>query len=248
MTARITKQTDGPPKGRLTRPQRRAAQRSEAKRRPARVRLPLAQITGGLVATLAVAAIVIYAILRTNSVVHPSHHASGPALTNAAGLHPGSMPKPGHVAPTFILRGINGRDYNLSAQRGHPVLLEFFATWCPHCQHEAPIVERLKNRYAPRGVRIWAILASPYGPNYDASYGQDTTPATKSDLIWFSRTFGEHVPQLVDPTFHVVNEYGVSGYPGFFVTNKRGVIVYEQSGDQSYSMLSTALDKALSGA
>lgn len=30
----------------------------------------------------------------------------------------------------------------------HPTLLEFYATWCPHCQKMMPIVEDLKELYA----------------------------------------------------------------------------------------------------
>lgn len=247
MTARRMKQTDGS-KVAPTRKERRAANRIQAKGRPARRHLPLAQLIGGALTILVVLGVVIYAILRSGSAMPRARHTVGPPLTNPSDLHPAAaMLKPGRPAPVFTLRGANGRSYNLAAQRGHPVLLEFFAVWCPHCQHEAPIIERLMSHYAPHGIRIWAILANPYGPNYDASYGQDTTLATKADLHWFSRSFGEHVPQLVDPTFHVVNEYGVSGYPGIYVINKRGVVAYAQSGDQEYGSLATALDKALKG-
>jgi peroxiredoxin len=94
-------------------------------------------------------------------------------------------------------------------------------------------------------VRVWAILANPYGPNYDNSFGTDTSLATASDLRWFARTFHEAVPQLVDPNFHVVNRYGVSGYPSIYVIDKRGVIRYVGSGEQPYNTLASAVARAI---
>lgn len=248
MAASNKKQTTNPTKGRPTRTQRRAAERSQAKRPPPRKTFPLGQILGAVVTLIVLAGIMIYVVVRTTSAGTPTHRATGPAVTNPADLHPVSaMLKSGRPAPTFTLHGVNGHTYNLAAQRGHPVLLEFFAVWCPHCQHEAPIIQRLHNSYGPRGVQIWSILANPYGPNYDASFGQDTTPASRADVLYFSRTYGEHVPQLIDPHFHVVNEYGINGYPGIYVVDKHGMITYSQSGDQSYQALASALNKALSG-
>jgi peroxiredoxin len=203
---------------------------------------------GGALTVLILAGIIITGIVRANAASSSRSATHGAALTNAAALNPAaSLLSTGSVAPSFTLKDVNSKTYSLAAQRGHPVLLEFFAVWCPHCQHEAQTIQQINQKFAAKGVRVWSILANPYGPNYDNSFGTDTTPATKGDLAWFSRTFGEHVPQLVDPSFHVVNEYGVSGYPGIYVINKQGVIVNARSGEQSYATLAQALDRALRG-
>lgn len=205
----------------------------------------MTQLIGGAITIVAVLIIAVYAYLQTQG-HKTTTNSTGPAITVAGDYNPKpNQFKVGTMAPNFTLKDINGKSYSLAAQKGHPVFLEFFAVWCPHCQHEAPIMQSISKQYAPKGVRVWSVLANPYGPNYDASLGQDKTPASKQDLKDFSSLFGEHVPQLVNPTFNVVNEYGISSYPGLYVIDKTGKIVYSNSGETPKSALTAAIDKAL---
>jgi thiol-disulfide isomerase/thioredoxin len=48
----------------------------------------------------------------------------------------------GSVAPTVQLREMDGDEFALSKFRGKPVVVNFWATWCPPCVHEMPILER----------------------------------------------------------------------------------------------------------
>ncbi|HET9402746.1 MAG TPA: TlpA disulfide reductase family protein, partial [Candidatus Acidoferrales bacterium] len=45
----------------------------------------------------------------------------------------------------------------LSAQRGHPLLLSIWATWCEPCRDEYPMVNELAKQYAPQGLRVVGI-------------------------------------------------------------------------------------------
>ena len=99
-----------------------------------------------------------------------------------------ASPLAGKQAPDFTLRDASGKSYHLAAQRGHPVLLEFFAVWCPHCQRESSVINQLEAAYNAKGLRTLAVLANPYGKNYDNSGGTDLTLATKSDISWFTTT------------------------------------------------------------
>ena len=49
----------------------------------------------------------------------------------------------GAAAPDFLLSTATGQKVRLSDYKGKTVLLEFFATWCPHCQAEAQHLIRL---------------------------------------------------------------------------------------------------------
>jgi peroxiredoxin len=203
------------------------------------------QIIGGLITIVAVLIIAGYGFYQANA-HKTTTNSSGPALTDPSKYNPkGAMLKVGATAPDFTLKDINGKSYNLAAQKGHPVFLEFFAVWCPHCQHEAPIVQKLSTQYASKGVRVWSVLANPYGPNYDASLGQDRSAATKQDVQQFSSLYSQYDPKLIDPSFNVVNEYGISSYPGLYVIDKTGKIVYSNSGETPQSALTSAINKAL---
>ncbi|MGH2443426.1 MAG: TlpA family protein disulfide reductase [Chloroflexota bacterium] len=211
------------------------------------MRRPFFRRPSVLLAIIAVLAVFGWSLYRASTAVHV-HHFPGPALTNPKDLKPRkSMLNVGQKAPNFAISGLNGQSYRLADHRGRPILLEFFADWCPHCQSEAPIIQRLVGAYKSRGIIFWSILASPYGPNFDNSFGQDTTLASAGDLRYFSRTYKEHIPQLVGKHFTVVNEYGVNSYPGIYIVNKRGIISYAQSGDQSFTQLDDAIGKALAG-
>lgn len=238
--------------GRARRPvrsARRAQERAEKRqhsrrgRRPA-YHLPSSGLIGGALTLLALLGVIIYTIVRMNA----SDATSG-GLADAKALNPAtSLLRVGQPAPNFTLRTANGKTYNLAAQRGHPVLLEFFAVWCPVCQGEAPVLAKITRQYVPKGVRVWSVLASPYGKNYDASGRSDLSLATRGDLSWYASKFDVRHPQLIDPQFGTVNRYGINAYPGMYVVDSKGVISFASVGHQGFSKLSMALENALGSA
>jgi thiol-disulfide isomerase/thioredoxin len=146
---------------------------------------------------------------------------------------------PGTRAPGFSLRTPTGARVSLDAQRGRAVLLEFFATWCPHCNAEAPHLELLA-----RSLPASRLLAV------------DADGETAPSVLAFHIYYGLDFPALLDPSrrpgsFHapgaggrVSTAYRVHAYPTFYVVDPSGRVAWAAVGEQPDSLLRAELVRA----
>jgi thiol-disulfide isomerase/thioredoxin len=66
-------------------------------------------------------------------------------------------------APPLKLERIDGRIVDLRSLRGKVVLLSFWATWCPPCRRELPLLERLQQIAGPGDVEVVAVSVDREG-------------------------------------------------------------------------------------
>ena len=100
----------------------------------------------------------------------------------AVGLHPGdvapefSVTKPDGT--TLTLTDLQGRPVSLAALRGHAVWVNFWASWCPPCQVETPVLREIDATYRSRGLVIVGISVQESNTDDVAAY------ATKYGLTY----------------------------------------------------------------
>jgi cytochrome c biogenesis protein CcmG/thiol:disulfide interchange protein DsbE len=139
----------------------------------------------------------------------------------------------GHRAPEFRLRELQtGRDIRLSSLRGHPVVINFWASWCAECAQEHPDLTAAWSRYSDRGVVFLGILY------------QDTESGARS----FLREYGGGWPTLLDPGSRTAIDYGVYGAPETYFVTASGEVLHKQVGPSSYPLLSTWIERLMRSA
>jgi thiol-disulfide isomerase/thioredoxin len=62
-----------------------------------------------------------------------------------------------HQAPEFDLQGPAGEPQRLVDHRGKPIILNFWATWCPPCRAEMPSMQRAHETVADEGISVIAV-------------------------------------------------------------------------------------------
>jgi thiol-disulfide isomerase/thioredoxin len=154
---------------------------------------------------------------------------------------PGGLLPLGSVAPAFTLRTPAGAPLRLESLHGKAVLLEFFATWCPHCAAEAPHLARLA-RSLP--AKRYAVV----GVNADS----EDAASVFAYHVWFGLPF----PALVDHRSSSVtwpehgaigpvsSRYAVDRFPTFYVLDRNGEIAWRSSGEQPDALLRRQLERA----
>jgi cytochrome c biogenesis protein CcmG/thiol:disulfide interchange protein DsbE len=187
----------------------------------------------GIVAVVAIAVIIAYAVLHANHVVPGSATATGAP----------QLPPPlstGSRAPAFALRSPIGT-FSSSELAGKPYLLEIFATWCPHCQRMTSVLRDVRASVSDSKLSMLSVTGSPYAAN---STPDNLVPENQADVDQFESRFGVTWPSFYDPELAVARAWGLDGFPTIFIVNAHGNIVYSSSGEVSKAELMRAIRQA----
>lgn len=66
----------------------------------------------------------------------------------------------GPKAPDFTVTMLDGSTVRLKDFAGKPVVLHFWATWCPPCRRELPIFDKMYQTYGPKGIQFLPIAVN----------------------------------------------------------------------------------------
>ena len=79
------------------------------------------------------------------------------ALAAGAASRAEAPPAIGQAAPPLIVPQLDGRLFDLAAQRGKVVIVNFWATWCSPCRAEMPRLDAFYRHYHARGLQLLGV-------------------------------------------------------------------------------------------
>jgi thiol-disulfide isomerase/thioredoxin len=153
----------------------------------------------------------------------------------AAGKRPGA---PGFTLPVIsdqtrywppgVRQAVADGHVSLAELRGHPVVINFWASWCGPCRDEAPVLAAAARRYAGRVVFL----------------GIDHEDLT-SDARHFLRRTGAPYVSVRDADDHVYTAYGLTGTPETYYLDARGRAVAHSAGPVDRAALALGIRSIL---
>jgi len=143
---------------------------------------------------------------------------------NQSGSTADNSPLIGHPAPDFTLAVLSAHPapvLHLASFRGKPVVVNFWASWCDPCKHEAHLLEATWQHARSQGIVF-------IGVDYED---------TQSDGLNFLQTYGITYANVVDSSGATAINYGVTGVPETVFIDRHGVIVHKVTGELSEQTL-----------
>ncbi len=197
---------------------KRSLLRSQSRRQPEKAAFNRRAISLGLVGLGLILVGVAAFVLLSNA----------NATVNAGDLRlrPVELNKP---APDLTLTDLEGRAVSLADYRGQVVLVNNWATWCPPCRAEMPILEAYYQKHQAKGFVVLAIEAGDL----------------KEEVLAFVRQVGLSFPVLLDPEGRSLAAFGNMALPNSYVVDRHGKLRLAWTGPVDQRSLETYLTPLL---
>lgn len=134
----------------------------------------------------------------------------------------------GQPAPSWSEPSIPGPSLSLAALRGKAVYLNFFATWCPPCNAEAPAIDAIARTYGGRGLEV---------------VGVDVLENTQK-AAEFRSEHRLHYPVVVDGGT-LRDQYDINGLPVHVFIDRAGIVRQIVVGEMSPAEMRGNVERVL---
>jgi thiol-disulfide isomerase/thioredoxin len=152
-----------------------------------------------------------------------------------------TTPLNGRQAPNFTLQDLHGQSVSLASFKGHPMVVDFWATWCGPCKLEIPWLEDLQKQYASQGLQIIGISADDLDKSDPAKLFTQ-----KREIGDFATSMHINYPVLLDANAIADSWGGVDALPTTFFIDRNGKIVASTVGLAPRDEIVSDIQKAMS--
>jgi thiol-disulfide isomerase/thioredoxin len=122
-------------------------------------------------------------------------------------------------APNFILKDIDGEDFELNDTKGHWVFLHFWASWCGPCIEEMPTIQALADKMKDENLRIVMV----------------NTAEEEDNIFTFLGNLDIELTSLMDADGQVTEVWKPRGLPTTFLINPDGKVKYQAIGGREWN-------------
>ncbi|MCA9938003.1 MAG: TlpA family protein disulfide reductase [Anaerolineales bacterium] len=136
----------------------------------------------------------------------------------------------GDVAPEFIAADLAGQSVRLSDFQGQPLILNFWATWCPPCRVEMPDLQKAFQQHADDGLQILAL---------------DQQESAEAVGAFFHDEMGLSFTPLLDANGAIASQYGVYNFPTSVFVNAAGEVTAVHRGMMTFAQIEGYLQETL---
>jgi peroxiredoxin len=154
----------------------------------------------------------------------PASDNSGPPDAEGSNLR-------GKDAPSFTLSDLSGKKVSLADFKGHPVVVNFWATWCGPCKLEMPWFQEFSAKYKGQGLEVLGLSQD------DGASREDVASAAKKIGVTYT---------ILMPDEGVAKKYGGVDYlPETFYVDRAGKVVEVTAGAPSKEQMEALIQKTI---
>lgn len=122
------------------------------------------------------------------------------------------------TAPEFELVDLEDKIHRLADYKGKPIVVNFWATWCPPCRKEMPSMNRAWKQLKEEGVEMIAINIGEH----------------EADILAFQDEHPIDFQVLLDPQSESLESWRVKGLPTTYIISPKGVVAYSAVGPRKW--------------